>query len=287
MKKIALASLGLLMMGLAGCQDTITDPGPEPEAATMSFKQGARYEFSSYRTDASSGTIESGSQRQRTWTLVNPSASVQGRTGVAVYVDSVFSGGGLINVADSVYLQQQSGSNNVYRYASLAPELDFAMASAVDIDLGREWMQETKLNATTARWFVGEASDTVQMDLNIPGLQGMKVAVVDSAVASAVEDITIGGTTYKATRTTHKLELSLSAIITIPILGNQSIRLTGASLNRTTWMVPSLGAIVKETREGKVLDVSSGTYGTITVPGFQVPVPGYFSTMTRVIATGN
>jgi hypothetical protein len=286
MKKIALASLGLLMMGLSACQDTITDPGPEPTAASMSFKQGARYEFTSHRTSPSTGTIESGSERQRTWTLVNKSASVQGRSNVAIYVDSVFSGGTIINVADSVYLQQQAGSNFVYRFASLAPELDFAMASAINIDLGREWMQEARLNATTARWFVGEAADTVQMDLSIPGFQGMKVGVADSAIASVTEAITINGQSYTATKTTHKLELSLSAIVAIPIIGNTPIKLTSASLNRTTWIVPELGAIVKEVREGKVLDVSTGTYGSITVPGFQVPVPGYVSTMTRVIATG-
>ncbi len=286
MKKIIVASLGLLLAGLAACQDNSTNPGPEPDAASMAFKQGARYEFTSHRTSPSTGEVESGSERRRTWTLVNTSASVQGRSNVAVYVDSIFTGGGLVNVSDSVYLQQQTGTNNVYRFASLAPELDFAMASAISIDLGREWMQEAKLNATTARWFVGESADTVQMDLSIPGLQGMKVAVTDSAVASSTEAITIDGQTYTATRTTHTLELSLSAIISLPIIGNTSIKLTSASLNRTTWIVPQLGVIVKETREGKVLDVSGGTYGTVTIPGFQVPVPGYVSTMTKVIATG-
>lgn len=284
MKTFNLAGIALMMVALAACDTTPSDPGPTPEPATMSFKQGAQYEFTSYQTDPSTGAEQSITRRTRKWTLANTSATVHGRSNVAVYIDSVIAGGPIITVADTIYLQQQTGTNDVYRYASLAPELDFAGTSIIEVDLGKQWMHESRLNASVARWYVGEAADTVQMDLNVPGLVGLKVAITDSAVASASENITINGTSYPATKTTHKLILSISAIHNLPLL--PPITLKSESLQRTTWTVPSLGVIAREEREGKVLDVSGTTFGGMTIPSFTLPVPGYYSAMTRVVATG-
>ncbi len=284
-RTLVIALLGLT--SLAACETTPSDPGPTPPAATMSFKQGARYEMNSYQTDPSTGQKVALTERTRTWTLVNPSASVYGRTGVAVYVDSIIAGGSIITVADSVRLQQQSGTNDIYRYASLAPDLDVSTTSVINVDLGRQWMQEARLNATVAKWFVGEAADTVQMDLAIPGFQGVKIGVADSATASTTESITIGGTSYTATKTTHKLEVSVSVLISIPIVGVQAVKLKSESLARTTWTVPSLGVIAREERQGKVIDVSGTTVSGVTIPSFTLPVTGYVSAMTRVLATGN
>lgn len=288
MKPRHLALALVLSAGLASCTTDPVDPGPTPTPTAMTFKQGARYEFNSYQTDPTTAEKVSATERTRTWTLINKSATVFGRAGVAIYVDSVVAGGPILTVADSAYLQQPSGDNYVFRYASLAPELDFTGASVVDVDLGKQWMQEARLNATTARWFVGESADTVQIPgLAIPGLQGIKVGVGDSSVASAKETITIGGVAYEATRTTHKLELSISALVSIPVLGVQALKLKSESLTRTTWMVPSLGAIAREERDGKVIDVSATTISGVSIPGFTLPVPGYKSSMTRVLATGN
>lgn len=287
MKALHLVWVGVLAASLASCDTNTVDQGPPPAPATMTFKQGARYEFNSYQTDPSTQAKMSATERTRTWTLVNTSASIQGRSNVAVYVDSIIAGGPIIVVADSVFLQQQSGSNDIYRYASLAPELDFSGTSVIDIDLGKQWMHEARLNATTARWFVGEAADTVQMsNLNVPGLQGVKIAFTDSATASANESITIAGTAYTATKTTHKLILSISAIVNIPILGPTPIQLKSESLQRVSWTIPSLGVIAREEREGKVIDVSGTTFSGVTIPSFTLPVPGYISVMTRVIAAG-
>lgn len=286
MKKITLACLAVIVAGLGACETTPTDPDPNPPAATISFKQGASYEFTSYRTSPSTGAKDNASERRRVWSMANTSASVYGRSNVAIFVDSVFSAG-IFTLADTVYLQQQSGSNDIYRYASLAPELDIAGTSVIDVNFGKGWMHESRLNATAARWFVGEVADTVQLDLSVPALQGVKIAVTDSATASSTEDITINGVSYPSTKTTHKLELSVSAIITLPIVGTTAVKLKSESLTRTSWTSATLGAIIKEEREGGVIDVSSGTYGGVNIPGFNLDVPGYVSVMTRVIASGN
>lgn len=283
MKAIHLVMVGALAASLASCTTTPVDQGPAPTPATMSFKQGSRYQFDSYQTDPSTGSKVSATERTRTWTLVNTAGTIQGRSNVAIYIDSVIAGGPLLVVADSVFLQQESGNNDIYRYASLAPELDFSGTSVINIDLGKQWMHEARLNATTANWFVGEAADTVQMsNLSIPGLQGVKVAVADSAIASTADNVTVGGTSYPATKTTHKLELSISAIVAIPILGNTSIKLKTESLSRTTWTIPTLGVIGHEEREGRVIDVSGTTVSGVTIPSFSLPVPGYVSVMTAV-----
>lgn len=284
MKTFNLVGIALLAATFAACDTTPSDPGPAPEPATMSFKQGARYEFTSYQTDPEDGSEQSITRRTRTWTLVNTSATVQGRSNVAVYIDSVIAGGPIITVADTIYLQQQSGTNDIYRYASIAPELDFAGTSVIEVDLGKQWMHEARLNASTARWYVGEASDTVQMDLSVPGLTGIKVAITDSAVASSADNVMIGGTSYPATKTTHKLILSVSALHSLPLL--PPITLKSESLQRVTWTVPSLGVIVREEREGKVLDVSGTTVGGMSIPSFTLPIPGYISIMNRVVASG-
>lgn len=287
MNRITLACLGLLMFGLAACQETPSDPGPTPDPATMSFKQGARYEFTSYRTSASTGLKDNSSERRRIWSVVSDGGVAHGRSNVGIYVDSVFAGGGIITIADTVYLQQQPGTNDVYRYASLVPELDFAGTSIIGVDLGKTWMHEARLNASTARWFVGEAADTVQMDISFPGFRGVKIGVTDSAVASASESITIDGNNYTATKTTHRLRFAISVIADIPILGTRAIEVKSETMNRTTWTVPQLAAIVREDREGKLINVTAGNYGGVTVPGFELPIPGYYSLMTKVLATGN
>jgi hypothetical protein len=273
---------------LAACDTNTVDQGPAPTPASMTFKQGARYEFNSYQSDPSTGNKIGATDRTRTWTLVNTSGSVQGRTGVAIYVDSVIAGGSLINLADSVYLQQASGTNDIYRYASLAPDLDFSGTAIVNFDLGKQWMHESRLNATTANWFVGEAADTVTMsNMNVPLLEGIKIAITDSAVGSSADNLTIGGTSYAATKTTHSLRFSISAIINVPIIGNTPVELKSETLARTTWTVPSLGVIAREERQGKVIDVSGGSFSGVAIPSFTIPVPGYSSMMMSVIATGN
>jgi hypothetical protein len=281
--RISLVALGLsAALFFSACNTKVTDPGTPPPSAQMSFKSGARYQYASNHTDPSNPSQKSDSS-SRVWALVQASATAHGKSNVGVYVDSILALGGVgAWVVDSVYLQQSTGSNDIYRYASLAPELDFsAGASLVPVDLGKQWSQEARLNATAAAWLVGEASDTIQYDVGIPAVQGMKVAVKDTAVASSVEQMTIDGMSYSTTKTTHKLELSISIIIDIPIVGRTSVKVASESLTRTTWMSHELGAIVREEREGKVINASySGQ-------NFQIPVPGYLSVMTKVLAKGN
>jgi hypothetical protein len=252
----------------------------------MDFTKGARYQYESYQTDASTGQKVEATERSRTWTVVQEAVVVQGRSNVAIFVDSVFNAGVFVNVSDSIYLSQAPGSNDVYRFASLAPELD--LSGVAVLDLGREWMHEARLNASTASWFVGSIADTIEYETGIPGVNKVRIAVTDSAVASAAEDLSIDGQTYKTTKTTHKLELSISVIVDVPVVGPTAFKLKSASLNRTTWMAPSLGAIVKEVREGTVINVNEAVPGLPGggTPNFSIPVPGYYSAMVKVLATG-
>ncbi|MEO5929031.1 MAG: hypothetical protein ABIR47_03775, partial [Candidatus Kapaibacterium sp.] len=253
MKAINLLCVGTMALGLAACNIDSTSPTTAPPAATMAFKTGAKYEYSSYHTDPQTSQKQDTSSRRRVWTLVSPSATVQGRSGVAIYVDSVFQVGGLFAITDSVYLQQQSGGNDIYRYASLIPELD---VSGVPLfDLGKQWMHEAKLNATVASWAVGNVSDTLPIQLNIPGLQTATLGVEDNVDSSRVENLTINGTSYATTRTVHRLALTVNLYIgtgafTVPI------KLPLESIYRRTWISADLGAIVKEEREAKVLNTS-------------------------------
>lgn len=280
---MVLRTLGLVAvaaMTLAACTDTPTTPD-NPAAASMTFKTGARYEYESYMTDPTTQVRRDTSARRRTWTLVNAGASVHGQTGVAVYIDSLFStGGGFINVTDSVLLQQRS-NNDVYRYASMLAELDFATEVPLlgSLDIGRDWQHEVRLNSTVGIWLSDEIADTLPSPVSLPGVTGIKVSVTDSSIGSTTENVTIGGQSYATTKATHSIRLSVHALIgagqfAVPI------EVGSASIGRTIWIAPSLGAIVKEIREGKVLDVA------YQGQGFSVPIPGYVSTMTRVIATG-
>lgn len=250
----------------------------------MTFKQGATYEYQSHHTSAVSGSDTNA--RTRRWTLVNANATVHGRSNVAVYIDSVINGaGGVINVNDTVMLQQAAGTNDVYRYASLLAELDVATQVPLlgSVDLGRDWRHEAKLSSTVGTWLAGEIADTIPNTFGIPGVTGIKVSISDSSVASSAETLTINGTSYETTKATHHIVLKISVLLGVPIPGvpNVPVDVKTETIARATWIAPSLGAIVKEEREAKNIAISyQGS-------GFNIPIPGYFSIMTRVIASGN
>jgi hypothetical protein len=268
-----------LLVGVAACQEsTPVNPGPEPSPTSMTFKSGSRYQYDSYHTDAATDARTDSSARTRIWTLTSTNATVNGKTGVAVYVDSVFSAGGLFNVADSVYLQQGT-TNDVYRYSSLVPELDVNVGGITLFDVGKSWMHEAKLNATSAQWFVSDIADTIPNTFGLPLVSGIRLSVTDSAVASAIETMTISGVSYQTTKTTHALVFKVSVLTS---LGGFTVPVDVAtkSTTRTSWIAPALGAIVKEDRPGVVLDAS------YQGQGFSIPIPGYHSTMVSVLATG-
>lgn len=279
---VVLAAVTALTM--VACKDDPVEPEPEPDSQTMSFKSGARYEYTSYSTDAEDGSKMTATERTRTWTLAQTNASVQGETGVAIYIDSVFNVGGVIDVTDSVYLRQESGKNDIYRYASLAPELDFSGVGVLNLE--SSWMHEAKLKASSAAWLVGRAQDTIDYDPGITGItvEGLEVAVTDSAVASAMETITIGSKSYETTKTTHKMILSVTALVKLgPSI--VPLELKTFNLERISWMSHELGAIVREQREGTVVDA------TLSIPNFpaegvELPIPGYYLEMTGVLSTG-
>lgn len=283
MKNILIPFVAVVALTMIACEETTpVDPGPV-ESAQMSFKNGARYQYNSYSTDPETGAKQGLTERTRTLTLVQSNATVQSKGGVALYVDSIFNLGGIVDLTDSVYLRQEPGTNQVYRYASLAPELDFSGFDVVDLDA--DWMYEARLNASSASWFVGRAQDTVDYDPGITGVtvDGLEVAVTDSAVASVVETVTIGGTEYKTTKTTHKLILSINVIGKIgPIPA--SIPVKTFSLERVSWVSHELGAIVREEREGTVIDAELDFSGQ--KQGISIPIPGYKLTMTSVLSTG-
>jgi hypothetical protein len=278
MKLTMLGTALLATISLAACTDSPTTPD-NPASATMTYRAGARYEYSSYNTDAATNTRTDTTARTRTWTLVNTGATVHGRSNVAVYIDSLFStAGGFVNVTDSVLLQQQPGTNDVYRWASLFGELDFSASVPLlgSLDLGREWQHEARLNSTVGVWAGASISDTLPPPTPIPGVSGFIIKLQDSAVASAADNFTVGGTSYATTKSTHHMVLSISAIVgtggfTVPV------QVASATIMRTVWIAPTLGAIVREEREGKVVEVS------YQGQGFQIPIPGYVQVMTKVI----
>ena len=283
MKNFLFSLAALAALTMVACEDS-TPVDPEPvDSEQMAFKSGARYEYNSYSTDPETGAKQDLTERNRTWTLVQSGASVQGKTGVAMFIDSIFSLGGVVDLTDTIYLRQESGTNQVYRYASLAPELDFSGFEAIDLE--RDWMYETRLNATSASWFVGRTQDTIPYDPGITGVtvDGLELAITDSAVASVVETLTIDGADYKTTKTTHKLLLSITVIGKVgPIPA--AVPLKTFSLERNSWVSPTLGAIVREEREGAVIDASFDLGGQSQ--GVTIPVPGYKLMMTSVLSTG-
>ncbi|HVK38687.1 MAG TPA: hypothetical protein VNA88_09160 [Candidatus Kapabacteria bacterium] len=284
MNRMTLGTALLAALTLAACTDTATTPPDTPPSTTMTYRQGARYQYESYQTEPATDARRDTSARRRTWTLVNTNASVEGRTGVAVYVDSLFTtAGGFVNVTDSVLIHQQSGTNDVYRFSSLITEAnEVSIVSEVPflggLDFGSKWQQEARLNSTTGIWRGNELSDTVPNTFNIPLITGFKLAIVDSAVASSVENVTIGGATYAATKSTHHLHLSVTALFgtTFP----PPIEVASSTILRTVWVVPALGTIVKEHREGKVIQVN------YQGQGFTIPIPGYHAELTSVLSAG-
>lgn len=270
----------LLVGGLAACEkDDPVDPGPDPDPEQMTFTQGARYTYTSYSTDAETGEKVDVTERERSMTLVATNLSIHGRTGVALYLDSVIGAGGILEVLDSLHLQQESGTNNVFRYTAIAQELN--LGGIGELDLGRSWQHEARLNATSANWFAASVADTVPYDIPSSPFksEALEVRLTDSAVASSREQMTIDGRVVEVTRTTHSLELSFTLLAETDF-GTLPFRLTSASLQRVIWISPELGTVVREEREGKVVDAST------VVEGFDVdlnvPIPGYVFFMTEI-----
>ena len=186
MKPQLMIAAALLTLGIVACNESTTEPTPQPTGETMQFKPGARYEYTTYSTDtATQAPIES-TRRTKTRTLIASNASVNGKAGVAVSLDSLFAtAGGFLSVTDSVLLQQTSGTNEIYRYASLAPELDFSGIAGLSLDIGSAWRHEATLGATSAKWFLGEVADTFQIDGLPPQVKGVKAATTRAAAITA------------------------------------------------------------------------------------------------------
>lgn len=269
----------VISIGLYGCDETDPiDPGPDPDPQEMSFKEGARYEFNTYATDAETDEKVALSERTKVWTLAETNVSFEGKSGVAMYLDSIFNLG-VVDVVDTVYLDQET-NNDIYRHALLIPELDLSVIGITDLVFTSDWRHEAKLGATNANWFVGQVRDTFQYETGIDVIKGFVLTLTDSAVASSEESIMIDGTSYTSTKTTHKLELALTALFeqgpfVVPL------QLKSVSLNRYTWTVPSLGVIAREEREGAVIEAE---FQGQSIP--PIPIPGYVSVMTEVLATG-
>ena len=280
-----ITTLGCLLMAAASftaCENTPSDPNDNPPSQQMSFKSGASYEYTTYSTDPSTSEKVDATERTRRLTLANTSISIYGETGVALYLDSIITVGGVLEVVDSVYLRQEPGTNDVYRYASVAPELDFTGFG--EIDLGRDWMPEARLGSASARWFVGSARDTIPYDPGFPGVtsKGLELSVVDSVVASATETLTIDGKQYATTKTTHNLRLAVSVLLQFGGQFTTPVEVKSVTLQRVSWVSAELGAIVREEREGSVIDATIEFSGS--QQGVTIPVPGYVSEMTDVIS---
>lgn len=283
MKRILVPMAALAALLFTACEESTTEPEPTPDAQQMSFKTGARYEYSSYSTDGETQEKVELTERTRTLTLVQTGAGAYGESGVAVYVDSIFNVGGVLDVNDTVYLRQQSGTNNVFRYGSLIPELDFTGIGVLNLE--KEWKREAHLGASVAAWLTGRAQDTIPYDPGIPGLisHGLEIAVTDSAVASTTEKLNVGGTEYETTKTTHRLSLTVTALGALEAFPNliAPVELKTVSLTRTIWVSSALGAVVREEREGTVINAEWEGQGV------SLPIPGSMLIMTRVLSTGN
>lgn len=283
MKRIFVSMAVLAAFAFSACEESATNPEPTPDAQQMSFKSGARYEYTSYSTDAETAQKVDLTERTRTLTLVQTNASAYGESGVALYIDSIFNVGGVLDVNDTVYLRQQSGTNNVFRYGSLISELDFTGLGVVSLE--REWKREAHLGAASATWLTGRAQDTIEYDPQIPGLisHGLEIAVTDSAVASVSEKVTVGGTEYETTKTTHKLILTITALGALEAFPSviTPLKLKSASLTRTIWVSSALGAVVREEREGTVINAEWEGKGV------SLPIPGSVLVMTKVLSTGS
>lgn len=273
-------SAAIAVLFVACDETTPADPNDNPAAQQMNFQTGARYAYTSYSTDPNSGEKINETERNRELTLVGTNLSVQGRTGVALYLDSIFGIGGNFEVLDSLRLQQQAGTNDVFRFGPLAPELSFT--GFVDIDLRPAWMHEARLGSTSASWFSGSVADTIPYSIpEVPlNSDGIEIGLRDSAVGSSVESIMVGGRSVSTTRTRHSLTLSLSYLVELPIVGMTPIEFASVSLTREIWFSAELGAIVRESREGKVVDAD------VPVPNFDanisIPIPGYYLEMTSI-----
>lgn len=271
----------LLVGGIAACEkDDPVDPGPDPDPEQMTFTPGARYTYTSYSTDAETGEKIEATERERSMTLVATNLSVHGRGGVALYLDSVIGAGGVLEVLDSLHLQQESGTNNVFRYTAIAQELN--LGAIGELDLGRSWQHEARLNATSANWFAASVADTIPYEVPSFPLEneGLEVLLTDSAVASSREQMTIDGRTVDVTKTTHSLRISFNYLVVLPFAGTTPFTITSVTLQRTIWISPELGTIVREEREGKVVEATAPVQGNDV--DLSVPIPGYVFFMTEI-----
>ncbi len=279
--KILMSLTAVMAVLFVACDEaTPVDPEDNPASQQMNFQSGARYAYTSYSTDPNSGEKIGETERNRELTLVGTSLAVQGRTGVALYLDSIFGIGGNFEVLDSLLLYQEPGTNNVYRYGPLAPELSFT--GFVDIDLRPAWMHEARLGSSSASWFSGSIADTIPYTIpSVPlNSEGIEISLSDSAVGSSIETVAVGGESVATTRTTHSLTLSLSYLVELPIVGITPIEFASVALTREIWFSAELGAIVRERREGRVIDAE------VPVPNFDanisIPIPGYYLEMVSI-----
>lgn len=273
--------VALVAIGLGACSETDPiDPNDDPDPASMTYTTGARYAYTSYATDPEDGRKVDASEREGTMTLVGTNLTVQGRSGVALYLDSIFGLAGNFEVLDSLRLQQESGSNDIYRYTAIAQELN--LGGLGDLDLGRTWQHEARLNAKTASWFVASVADTIPYENDAIPFEslGLEVVLSDSAVASTTETVTIGGTAYQTTKTTHSLRLAFRYLPVLPIVGVTPITITSVALSREIWIAPSLGMVVREVREGRVVESEFSVQGN--GGDISIPIPGYRFEVTAV-----
>ncbi|KXK57520.1 MAG: hypothetical protein UZ07_CHB004000517, partial [Chlorobi bacterium OLB7] len=69
----------------------------------------------------------------------------------------------------------------------------------------------------------------------------------------------LDGVSYKTTKTTHRLDLKFSVIVNLGFGGDQVVALNTNSITRTTWTSAELGAIIREEREAKAINLGSYT----------------------------
>jgi hypothetical protein len=109
--------------------------------------------------------------------------------------------------------------------------------------------------------------------------EGLEVRLTDSAVASSREDMTIDGRSVAVTKTTHSLRISFNYLIVSPF-GTIPIEITSVTLQRTIWISPELGTVVREEREGKLVESSFSFEGNDA--DVSIPIPGYVFFMTEI-----
>lgn len=163
----ALASASILMIGIAGCGD---DPVTVEVNKSFEAKKNDKYTYEVYDRDASQAPVTS-SKTMRTWTVLELSATYEGKTNVAKIDQIYFAADGTTQTGrDTIYIQTNP-DGTIHQYNAVGEVLKrFPETIRPYISqLPKSWAKVSDTKSTNALTWVSSFKTSTTADLPLIG----------------------------------------------------------------------------------------------------------------------